>query len=638
MHLKYLPYVLCGLLPFLKAEEVEGLSPRQQAWVDAVFEAGVIVDPIGATRVMVLTPRHFASGNTHDHWKEAWLFPAKDGNKATIVGTSGIPIPKERQKDVRTVSFLQACRAKLVASILYEHDLKEDDWLVDTTLRGMQEGARWDDPYILAAWLTRRGEVDLAKQLFEYGYKFLDMTDLNDVTEEVAASVKLDMIHAYAARDDKEAERQAAWLKERFPHYAKAQRTRVEKELTRRKEQDRYGKKVDLEATPKGYDQWPAEQQAAYWIDLLDEGDEEQDGQPGGVDLGAHITIRKLVEIGDPALPALLDTLETDHRLTRSVHYWRVHHPSRTILTVREAALVAIMDILQEDFFFELASTGDSFSSRGDAEAKKVADQIRAYLTKWGHLPFPERMVAQMEDDTLSDNQRRGALVRLCYYGSPVQYGTMFGVGDEEEHPRKGLHPDLARIQDPPVLTRVLQFMEADLKAQNKRDHAGRMLWYLELFDEIGERNILDYVPTFWTGTTHPHDRLELSLFAKRWGDSSYFETWLNEFREGEILLDGNDAQKRFRLKQYLNAIRGHATPEQQTNTFTALAKPEHPIHQQVPNLPPEILEENLPKNPVPFASDWDPFVTFDSLGDPDTSTEDPFGKETSFGEHPPAE
>ena len=76
--------------------------------------------------------------------------------------------------------------------------------------------------------------------------------------------------------------------------------------------------------------------------------------------------VAALIEIGDPAVPALIDAVEKDGRLTRSVHFSRDFARSRTVLSVREAALTAVMSILKVRVF-EPASTGDNFTERGAA-------------------------------------------------------------------------------------------------------------------------------------------------------------------------------------------------------------------------------------------------------------------------------
>src|SRR6185437_11798304 len=77
-------------------------------------------------------------------------------------------------------------------------------------------------------------------------------------------------------------------------------------------------------------------------IAALDEVNARQFGQPGGVDLGSDSRVQALVEVGDAAVEPLLDVLERDTRLTRSVHFWRDFSHHRSLLGVHEAAYVAL--------------------------------------------------------------------------------------------------------------------------------------------------------------------------------------------------------------------------------------------------------------------------------------------------------
>ena len=137
--------------------------------------------------------------------------------------------------------------------------------------------------------------------------------------------------------------------------------------LNRRKREGSFGK---VPAPVPGFDKLPIEQRVARLVHDLEEVDARQQGQPGGVDLSEDPRVGKLIDLGDAAVPALIDCIENDVRLTRSVHFWRDFADSRGIIGVREAALTAVMSILHVTAF-EPAATGDDFSSRGEETAKK---------------------------------------------------------------------------------------------------------------------------------------------------------------------------------------------------------------------------------------------------------------------------
>jgi hypothetical protein len=136
----------------------------------------------------------------------------------------------------------------------------------------------------------------------------------------------------------------------------------------------------------------------------LDQVAERQWGQPGGVDLSSDPRVKALIVEGEAAVDPLLDALEHDVRLTRSVHFHRDFGTHRSILGVAEAAYVALAGILQASFFGAV-STGDDLSGRGAAGRREVAASVRAYWTKWKGIPLEERWYRVLADDASPPEQ-----------------------------------------------------------------------------------------------------------------------------------------------------------------------------------------------------------------------------------------
>jgi hypothetical protein len=59
------------------------------------------------------------------------------------------------------------------------------------------------------------------------------------------------------------------------------------------------------------------------------------------LNLASDRRVRELIGLGEAVVPALIDAMEEDERLTRSFHSWRDFARSRTVLSVREAVLTA---------------------------------------------------------------------------------------------------------------------------------------------------------------------------------------------------------------------------------------------------------------------------------------------------------
>ncbi len=118
--------------------------------------------------------------------------------------------------------------------------------------------------------------------------------------------------------------------------------------------------------------------------------------------------------MGDEAVGPLIEDLEHDVRLTRSVHFHRDFFRSRSIMGAHEAAYTALSGILKTAFF-GAASTGDNLSARGLQGRKAVADRVRAYWEKNRGVPLVERWYRTLADDRAAPGewlQAAGNIVR----------------------------------------------------------------------------------------------------------------------------------------------------------------------------------------------------------------------------------
>lgn len=140
------------------------------------------------------------------------------------------------------------------------------------------------------------------------------------------------------------------------------------------------------------------ESKAAALVERLDEVAARQMGQPGGVDLASDPIVQRLIELGTPAVPHLLRAIESDMRLTRSVHFWRDFSRHRTVLGVHEAAYVAIASILDVSMF-DPSSTGDNLTARGTEGRKTLATALRTYWEKWKDVSPEEKWLTILSDD-----------------------------------------------------------------------------------------------------------------------------------------------------------------------------------------------------------------------------------------------
>lgn len=161
----------------------------------------------------------------------------------------------------------------------------------------------------------------------------------------------------------------------------------------------------------------------------LDQVAARQNGQPGGVELASDEIVEALIGCGDDAVEPLLECLEHDNRLTRSVHFWRNFSPHRMPIGVSEAAYVALSGILQTSFF-GTGATGDDLTAHGAAGRKAVAGSIRAYWNKYKGLPLDERWFQILANDSAGAEQWLQAMSNITRpVDVSVSPSSMFGTG-----------------------------------------------------------------------------------------------------------------------------------------------------------------------------------------------------------------
>jgi len=145
----------------------------------------------------------------------------------------------------------------------------------------------------------------------------------------------------------------------------------------------------------------------------LENVDARQYAQPGGVILGEDQRVKALIAVGDPAVEPLLECLEQDRRLTRSVSFHRDFAPQRHIIPVAEAAYVALCGILQQSFSFVGANSGDP-SGNGIEYRKELARQIRRHFERYRNMSFEDKWYHILQNDDEPVELQLQAAANIC--------------------------------------------------------------------------------------------------------------------------------------------------------------------------------------------------------------------------------
>jgi hypothetical protein len=150
-------------------------------------------------------------------------------------------------------------------------------------------------------------------------------------------------------------------------------------------------------------------------IRRLDEVVALQNGQPGGVALQESGIVKALIAQGDAAVGPLLNVIENDTRLTRSVSFGRDFHFDRHLIGVHEAAYVALSQILKTNNF-AFGSEWEKMRQGRLDERRAVAAHIRQYLKEYGGLSLEERWYRILSNDHAGADQWLEAIEFIDVY------------------------------------------------------------------------------------------------------------------------------------------------------------------------------------------------------------------------------
>ena len=144
----------------------------------------------------------------------------------------------------------------------------------------------------------------------------------------------------------------------------------------------------------------PQADRIATLIDHLQDTKVLQHSQPGGVNLKEDPIISALAAEGTVAIPAILDTIEHDKRLTRSVSFWRDYVPDRSLLSVQGAAYTAFCLIVGVE------------EERGTDNPVDIT-KLRAYWAHTSSLPLADRWMKTLGDDKARPDQWIDSALRI---------------------------------------------------------------------------------------------------------------------------------------------------------------------------------------------------------------------------------
>lgn len=500
----------------------EKLTEADKAMFDRAM-AKWLVDPRGGVWITFDYDERTAWGKTRKTQLKGWLFPARGDLPARVLLDDRMELPAPQA--IKPLDIVAETREEI---------------------KNFRDGRESYASPIRAAWLYRLGHEDLAAQELYIARGAGDRADisLDQPGGDGAWFAFSSAVHAFLVHADDEALMHAQRLEKLYPAYLESYGPGREllADLRRRKVEGTLNRAPMPK--PDNFANWTVEKRIKYLIADLENIDSRQEGQPGGVDISADWRVRELIDIGEVAIPDLIDCIEKDERLTRSIHFWRDFALSRGMIGVREVALTAAMSILGTSVF-EAASTGDDFSARGEEQAKATARKLRKYWDEFRKLPYDQRMMRILTDPKSKAAAALEAAENLANLGDQKRIGTMVWTGGVDQK-RLGRNPAIGKFRNPSVAEAILaardrniQSMEAskdDGYARRREDEE-----YAEALMALGDKSIVTELRRRFEADTDLELRRRWAVICFVLNDDAPLRVLAAGFKAGSLPLPAND-------------------------------------------------------------------------------------------------
>jgi hypothetical protein len=460
-------YVATGSMDWSPQDQAPTINAEDEKTLQQVV-ANFLFDPQGAQRVRLAGTE-----------AEGWLVKAKAGIR--VYFTDGESIEAPPQDKMTKIDFVARCRE------LYRGEPgPRQQGFFRERLPSRQNRAEEVD-LVLAAWLYRLGEKELAARVLQFIPSGL-AEEVGAVREHLARSAWRKMLDCF-----KEYEDDAAWIHgERLLRLFEPEADKLEQppflmeDLKRRKQQGIGGKKGPVEL-PKESATWDRNKQIAYLIEALDGIKDRAEFVIGSASREPRLQPLFAPLLDEAAVPALLDALENDERFTRYFEepWHRDYEGIGRMQSVRDVALRMLFKILRTEHIDPRAEKSIK-RWYGREGLMKAGAAARAYWNEFGQLPFEERMLRVLGDARCNFPAYRDAARGLAG-GSWLPRDVNIGRPN----------PAILNFTKPTVAETILFVLERDLERElsevrrNPKQSRENVEWpYLCALIHIGDHRI----------------------------------------------------------------------------------------------------------------------------------------------------
>ncbi len=494
------------------------LTAEDRRFLDGLFT--FIIDPTGAERVEapVLQAERWRP-RLKAVTRPVWRLAGGPGRPSRLLGADGGEFIL--RGGVKRHDFVAECRARVAA--------EEGPGGEEIAFARMRRGDL--DEIVIAAWLHRLGQEPLAA-------RYLASVDRDEALRSLRRSLALQrreaMVWAFVTGADEAARSHAERLVRHYPdELASSEAPAILADLKRR------AGRPPRTFPPPGFSRWAVANRIKHLIESLEDIERLPELYRNfWLPLRFDPRAAALIEIGDEAVPALLDAVEKDTRLARAWGHSREMSTFPPVLTVREAALAALLRIWKADRYLGECIPPGVIGLPTKEEHQEAVRRLRAYWRQMNGLPIERRMLAHLADPKADGNAWREAAYNL---GNCVEEW-------KKETPRRRPSP-LFALDRPTAAEAILATMDRDLalqKADEDDERFDRSASARSYLDDLARlRDPRSLVLLHRRIHTAGEERYELMLACLALGSTGPVLAFARAFeKEGIILPPGKAGEK----------------------------------------------------------------------------------------------
>jgi hypothetical protein len=551
----------------------DSLHEDDENLLRSLLKEFIFLPPTDATRVRVRITAPEWREKVEEQARDAWLVCDMLGDR--VYFTDGEWAPAPTKEKIERIDFIAKC------SDAYKGN-PEPIVNQGRFFPGEEErpaGNHGDEPtLVIAAWLYHLGRKELAAKVIAHAP--VDRTEEVVILKKwLARNTFHRMLQCYCHYEDQAALEHG----ERFQRLYRAEVRQLEQamplvdDLRRRKQRGLMGTKAAAEL-PAAYSSWNRKEKIAYLIDALDRTPEHVPNKPpdegSGTKSSAHVTA--LIELGELAIPDLLDVIQGDERLTRCVVSPSKWKTTGDVQTVREAALAITCRILKTRYLDPRDQDADEYDFRRP-DFKKAVPAARAYWRELGPLPFENRMMRVLADPKASYPALREAATKLSVSPGQSEWSWSTDIGTLRPNPA------VLKFTEPSAAEAVLAAMDRDLAhddAGSRADHnrAYHEPVYFSALIRLGDGRIAPELARRAAKESNALMRARYAHASFRLGRSQAILDFASDFAAGNIALRTDKDGLRWQLEkivEHLTVVKLPAADE----ALYKLAEPKHRYH-----------------------------------------------------------